>query len=65
MARYPPDEVDTAFAKRLVREARIAPVPGNGFYTDEDDSGWLRFTFSRDGATIEEAIPRLEDDRWW
>jgi hypothetical protein len=37
----------------------------NSFYTDEDDSGWIRFTVSQDGATIEEAISRLEDDRWW
>jgi aminotransferase len=65
MARYPTDEADTAFAKRLVREAGVATVPGNSFYTDVDDSGWIRFTFSRDEPTIEEAIARLEDGRWW
>jgi aminotransferase len=65
MARYPTDEADTAFAKRLVREAGVATVPGNSFYTDEDDSDWIRFTFSRDEANIEEAVSRLEDGRWW
>jgi aminotransferase len=65
IARYPTDEADTAFAKRLVREAGVATVPGNSFYTGRDDSDWIRFTFSRDRTTIEEALARLEADRWW
>lgn len=65
VARYPTDETDTAFAERLVREAGVATVPGSSFYTDEEDSDWVRFTFSRDEATIEEALSRLEAGRWW
>jgi len=66
MARYPTDESDAEFSHRLVREAGVAVVPGGSFYTDEDaDADWVRFTFSRDEATIREAVDRLRENRWW
>ncbi len=66
MARYPTDESDAEFSRRLVREAGVAVVPGSSFYTDNDaESGWVRFTFSRDEETIREAVNRLQENRWW
>ncbi len=65
LARYPTDESDTEFAKRLVREAGVATVPGSSFYTDREDSDWVRFTFSKSEADIEEAVDRLAAGRWW
>jgi len=66
MARYPTDESDIEFSHRLVREAGVAVVPGSSFYTDEDaEANWIRFTFSRDESTIQEAVDRLQEHRWW
>ena len=65
MARYPTDEPDHDFALRLAREAGVATVPGSSFYADTDDAGWIRFTFSRRPETIDEAIDRIADGRWW
>ncbi|MFW6003188.1 MAG: pyridoxal phosphate-dependent aminotransferase [Halanaeroarchaeum sp.] len=66
MARYPTDEDDVAFSRRLVREGGVAVVPGSSFYTDGDaDAGWVRFTFSRDASTIADAVDRLRANRWW
>ena len=65
MARYPTDEPDTEFARRLVREAGVATVPGSSFYTDRGDSGWVRFTFARGEADLAEAVDRLRAGRWW
>lgn len=66
MARYPTDETDVEFSYRLVREAGVAVVPGSSFYTDPDrEADWVRFTFSRDEATIREAVARLRENRWW
>ncbi|UWG48080.1 Aspartate/tyrosine/aromatic aminotransferase [Halanaeroarchaeum sp. HSR-CO] len=66
MARYPTDETDVEFSYRLVREAGVAVVPGSSFYTDPDaEADWVRFTFSRDESTIQAAIDRLRENRWW
>ena len=65
MARYPTDETDRDFAMRLAREAGVATVPGSSFYADNADAGWIRFTFSRSMETIDEAIDRIEQHRWW
>nr|WP_243645298.1 pyridoxal phosphate-dependent aminotransferase [Natrarchaeobius chitinivorans] len=66
MTRYPTDETDLEFSYRLIREAGVAPVPGSSFYTDPDaEADWVRFTFSRNEATIDEAIDRLLENRWW
>ncbi|WP_157533139.1 aminotransferase class I/II-fold pyridoxal phosphate-dependent enzyme, partial [Haloferax profundi] len=64
LARYPTDEDDTAFTLRLIREAGVAAVPGSSFYT-EGSADWVRFTFSRNEATIEEALARLDENRFW
>nr|WP_129115249.1 pyridoxal phosphate-dependent aminotransferase [Halegenticoccus tardaugens] len=64
MARYGTDEDDTEFALRLVREAGVATVPGSSFYAD-GEADWVRFTFSRNEPTIEEALSRLDENRWW
>ncbi|ELY36251.1 pyridoxal phosphate-dependent aminotransferase [Natronorubrum tibetense] len=66
MTRYPTDESDIEFCYRLIREAGVAAVPGSSFYTDPDaEADWIRFTFSRNQATLEEAIDRLLENRWW
>ena len=66
MTRYPTDESDLEFCYRLIREAGVAVVPGSSFYTDpEHEADWVRFTFSRSEATIDEAIDRLIENRWW
>ncbi|WP_049907644.1 pyridoxal phosphate-dependent aminotransferase [Haloferax elongans] len=64
LTRYPTDADDTEFALRLIREAGVAVVPGSSFYT-EGTADWVRFTFSRNEATIEEAIARLDENRFW
>ncbi|WP_254547077.1 pyridoxal phosphate-dependent aminotransferase [Halomarina pelagica] len=64
LTRYPTDEADTDFTLRLIREAGVAVVPGSSFYTDEGPD-WVRFTFSRNEGTIEEALSRLEEHRFW
>ncbi|ELZ89854.1 pyridoxal phosphate-dependent aminotransferase [Haloferax volcanii] len=64
LTRYPGDADDTEFAHRLVREAGVAVVPGSSFYT-EGSADWVRFTFSRNEATIEEALRRLDENRFW
>ncbi|AKU09744.1 pyridoxal phosphate-dependent aminotransferase [Haloferax gibbonsii] len=64
LTRYPDDAGDAEFAHRLVREAGVAVVPGSSFYT-EGSADWVRFTFSRNEATIEEALRRLDENRFW
>lgn len=66
VTRYPTDETDVEFCYRLIREAGVAAVPGSSFYTDPDATAdWVRFTFSRNRETLEEAVGRLEANRWW
>lgn len=66
VTRYPTDESDVEFCYRLIREAGVAAVPGRSFYTDPDaTTDWVRFTFSRNEATLTEAIDRLVENRWW
>jgi aminotransferase len=66
MARYPTDVDDTAFCRRLVRDVGVAAVPGSSFYTDPDAAAdWIRFTFSKGDAAIEEAVRRLRENNWW
>lgn len=64
IARYGTDEDDTEFSLRLARDAGVAPVPGSSFYSDRE-AEWIRFTFARNEQTIQEAIARLEEHRWW
>ncbi|WP_160135768.1 pyridoxal phosphate-dependent aminotransferase [Halococcus salsus] len=66
MTRYPTNENDIEFCYRLIREAGVAAVPGSSFYTDPDaEADWIRFTFSRNESTLDEAIERLCENRWW
>lgn len=66
LTRFPTGEDDIEFGYRLIREAGVAAVPGSSFYTDPDRStDWVRFTFSRNEATIDAAIERLRANRWW
>jgi aminotransferase len=54
------DEDDTAFAKRLAREAGVAPVPGSSFFSVPQRGGSLvRFAFCKRLETLVEAGERL------
>ncbi|KAB1185132.1 MULTISPECIES: pyridoxal phosphate-dependent aminotransferase [Haloferax] len=64
LTRYPGDVDDTEFSLRLIREAGVATVPGSSFYT-EGTADWVRFTFSRNEPTIEAALTRLDENRFW
>ncbi|WP_266081823.1 pyridoxal phosphate-dependent aminotransferase [Haladaptatus caseinilyticus] len=64
MVRYDTDEDDIAFAKKLVRRAGVATVPGSSFYTD-GSADWIRFTFSRNEETLTQALNQLAEHRWW
>ena len=52
---------DVEFAKYLVKEVGVASVPGSSFYSDaEMGKTKLRFTFSKQDSTLQEAAIRLE-----
>jgi len=52
---------DVEFAKYLVKEVGVASVPGSSFYTDaEMGKKKVRFTFSKQDSTLQEAAERLE-----
>jgi aminotransferase len=52
---------DVEFAKYLVKEVGVASVPGSSFYTDtEIGKTKVRFTFSKQDSTLQEAAERLE-----
>ena len=48
-----------AFAKRLVREARVGLAPGVAF--GPDGEGWFRLCFARSSATMGQAMERLRE----
>ena len=51
---------DVEFAKYLVKEVGVASVPGSSFYTDtEMGKKKVRFTFSKQDSTLQEAAERL------
>lgn len=54
------DEDSSTFARRLVREAGVAAVPGSSFFR-EDGMGdnLLRFVFCKRTSTLEAAVDRL------
>ncbi len=53
-------EDDDKFARRLVREAKVAVVPGSSFYSHpKAGRKKVRFTFSKKDDTIREAMRRL------
>jgi aspartate/methionine/tyrosine aminotransferase len=52
---------DVSFAKYLVQEIGIAPVPGSSFYRDpRDGAKQVRFAFCKKPETLDEASRRLE-----
>jgi len=54
------DEDDTVFAKRLAREAGVAPVPGSSFFgSPERGRTLVRFAFCKRMETLHEASERL------
>jgi aminotransferase len=61
------DEDDSTFAKRLAREARVAPVPGSSFFGSPGTRGegtgggrtLVRFAFCKRLETLHEAAERL------
>ncbi|MGE0160642.1 MAG: pyridoxal phosphate-dependent aminotransferase [Gemmatimonadales bacterium] len=54
------DEDDTAFAKRLAREAGVASVPGSSFFSvRERGASLVRFAFCKKLETLREAGDRL------
>jgi aspartate/methionine/tyrosine aminotransferase len=51
------------FSRRMVMEARVAAMPGNVFYTPQDEHSappFFRFAFCKTQATLEVAAERLE-----
>jgi aminotransferase len=54
------DEDDQTFARRLTREAGVAPVPGSSFFRGTDGGRDLvRFVFCKQLGTLQEAATRL------
>jgi aspartate/methionine/tyrosine aminotransferase len=54
-------ENDVAFARYLVTEIGVAPIPGSSFYIDpRDGASLVRFCFSKSDETIREAERRLK-----
>jgi len=55
------DEDDTTFAKRLARDAGVAPVPGSSFFgSPERGRTLVRFAFCKRLETLHEASERLQ-----
>lgn len=55
-----PGEDDTAFARRLARDAGVAAVPGSSFHADpRRGRNLLRFAFCKRRETLEDAVQRL------
>lgn len=54
------DEDDDGFARRLVREAGVAGVPGSSFYHEPRlGRSQIRFCFPKQDATLDAAVARL------
>jgi len=47
-----------AYAKQLIAETGVGMAPGRAF--GESGEGWLRLCFAAEGATLSEALDRLE-----
>jgi aminotransferase len=51
---------DVAFAQHLVRDVKVAAVPGSSFFLDKDlGKNYIRFCFCKKDATLDLAIERL------
>lgn len=53
------DEPDRDFAIRLTQEAGVATIPVSAFYQNGDDHRVIRFCFSKEQRTLEQALERL------
>lgn len=51
---------DRAYAKQLVKEAKVASIPLSPFFYEESDTQLLRFCFAKDDNTIKEAATKLK-----
>lgn len=53
------EEADRDFTIRLTREAGVASIPVSSFYQKGDDHRVIRFCFSKEQRTLEQALERL------
>ncbi len=53
------DEADKDFATRITKEHGVATIPVSAFYQDGKDDKVIRFCFSKERATLEQAVERL------
>ena len=53
------DETEKIFAIRLTKEYGVATIPTSAFYKNGEDNKVLRFCFSKNENTLEEAASRL------
>jgi methionine aminotransferase len=53
------DETEKDFAIRLTKEYGVATIPTSAFYKNETDNKVLRFCFSKNENTLEDAASRL------
>lgn len=53
------DEADKDFATRITKEHGVATIPVSAFYQDGKDDKVIRFCFSKERTTLEQAVERL------
>lgn len=53
------DENEKDFATRLTKEYGVATIPTSAFYKNGEDNKVLRFCFSKNENTLDEAVNRL------
>ena len=53
------NESEKDFAIRLTKEYGVATIPTSAFYKNGEDNKVLRFCFSKQESTLEEAANRL------
>ena len=53
------DESDTELAIRLTKEAGVATIPVSAFYHNGKDDRVIRFCFSKQNRTLQQAVERL------
>jgi N-succinyldiaminopimelate aminotransferase len=54
---------DEEFAHRLLVEAGVATIPVSAFYAERAQTGYVRFCFAKDEATLALAADRVADFR--
>jgi methionine aminotransferase len=53
------DEADKEFSIRLTKEAGVATIPVSAFYQKGKDDKVIRFCFSKEKSTLEQAVEKL------